>query len=130
MQDELEYRTENRTCRTVIFSCLLFSLARGFHEYRKMWAQRSTMQTLSVKQEKGNLYDPYAIGLYTKIRGKITTMSLVGHLPREISRFCKFYIEYGGNITAIVRDSKFRRQEISFTPRRSGDSCYIDGCTR
>ena len=61
MQDELE-STELRTEleeRSFSLACA----SRGFHEYRK-----------------GNLYDPYAIGLYTKIRGKITTMSLVGHL--------------------------------------------------
>jgi hypothetical protein len=64
--------------------------ARGFHEYRKIWAPRINQQ-LIVKHQSGNLFDPYAIGLFTKIRGKIEPLSLVGHLPREISRFSKFF---------------------------------------
>lgn len=91
-----------------------FSLAcasRGFHEYRKIWAPRINQQ-LTVKPESENLFDPYAIGLFTKIRGKIEPLSLVGHLPREISRFCKFFIEYGGNIEANVCDIKFRRSPL------------------
>lgn len=91
-----------------------FSVAcasRGFHEYRKIWALRINQQ-LIVKPESGNLFDPYAIGLFTKIRGKIEPLSLVGHLPREISRFCKFFFEYGGNIEATVCDIKFRRSPL------------------
>ena len=63
---------------------------------------------------KGNLYDPYAIGLYTKIRGKITSMSLVGHLlaKRNFEILYIQYIEYGGNMTAIVRDSNFWRSPL------------------
>ena len=59
--------------------------ARGFHEYRKSWAP-TINHKLIVKLQTGNLFDPYAIGLFTKIRGKIEALSLVGHLPREISR--------------------------------------------
>ena len=85
--------------------------ARGFHEYRKIWAPRINQQ-LIVKHQSGNLFDPYAIGLFTKIRGKIEPLSLVGHLPREISRFSKFFLEYGGNMKASVRDIKFRRSPL------------------
>ena len=92
----------------------LFSLAyaaRGFHEYRKIWAP-TINQKLIVKPQTRNLFDPYAIGLFTKIRGKIEPLSLVGHLPREISRFSKFYLEYGGNMKASVRNVKFRRSPL------------------
>ena len=92
----------------------LFSLAcaaRGFHEYRKIWAP-TINQKLIVKPQTRNLFDPYAIGLFTKIRGKIEPLSLVGQLPREISRFSKFYLEYGGNMKASVRNVKFRRSPL------------------
>ena len=85
--------------------------ARGFHEYRKIWAPTINHE-LIVKPQTGNLFDPYAIGLFTKIRGKIEPLSLVGHLPREISRFSKFYLEYGGSMKASVRDVKFRRSPL------------------
>ena len=85
--------------------------SRGFHEYRNIWAPRINQQ-LIIKPESGNLFDLYAIGQFTKIRGKIEPLSLVGHLPREISRFCKFFIEYGDNIKATVCDIKFRRSPL------------------
>ena len=85
---------------TDVPSFSLSCAARGFHEYR------------IVKPQTRNLFDPYAIGLFTKIRGKIEPLSLVGHLPREISRFSKFYLEYGGNMKASVRDVKFRRSPL------------------
>ena len=33
------------------------------------------------------------MGLYSEIKGKIESLTLVGHLPREISRFCKYFLE-------------------------------------
>ena len=90
---------------------LSFSLscaARGFHEQRKIWAPTINHE-LIVKPQTGNLFDPYAIGLFTKIKGKIEPLFLVGHLPREISRFSKFDLEYRGSMKASVRDVKFGR---------------------
>ena len=75
--------------------------SRGFHEYRKIWLPKLG-QRLTVKRDKANLFDPYSIGLYCQIKGKIEKLSIVGHLPREISRFCKFYLEYNGVINATV----------------------------
>ena len=58
------------------------------------------------------MYDPYSIALRTRIRGKIEPTSIVGHIPREISRFCRYFIAYGGKIKASVRDTKFRRSPL------------------
>lgn len=85
--------------------------SRGFHEYRKIWSPKLG-QKLIVKREKANVFDPYAMGLYCKIKGKIENLTLVGHLPREISRFCKFYVEYSGELGATVRSTKFRRSPL------------------
>lgn len=85
--------------------------SRGFHEYRKIWLPKLG-QRLTVKRDKANLFDPYSIGLYCQIKGKIDKLSIVGHLPREISRFCKFYLEYNGVINATVRMTKFRRSPL------------------
>ena len=60
--------------------------SRGFHEYRKIWLPKLA-QKLTIKCDKVNLFDPYAIGLYCEIKGKIEKLSLVGHLPREIFRW-------------------------------------------
>ena len=85
--------------------------SRGFHEYRKIWSPKYG-QKLTIKRDKLNLFDPYSIGLFCEIKGKIEKLSLVGHLPREISRFCKFFLEYDGFLDATVRMTKFRRSPL------------------
>ena len=42
------------------------------------------------------MYDPYALALLTKLAETILEMDIVGHLPREISRFCRYFVNYGG----------------------------------
>ena len=69
-------------------------------------------QKLTVKRDKINLFDPYVIGLYCKIKGKIEEQSLIGHLPWEILRFCRFFLEYDGLLDATVRAAKFRRSSL------------------
>ena len=66
---------------------------------------------LSIRT-KNNVCNPYSIGLYTRLQGKIELESLVVHLPREISRFCKFYLEYKGELMAIVHDTNFCRYSL------------------
>jgi hypothetical protein len=85
-----------------VISLSLACASRGFHEYRQIWAPRINLHFSTLH----NIFDPYAIGLSIKIRGNIKPLSLVGHLPPEISRFCKFFIN-GGNMKATGRDFKF-----------------------
>ena len=40
--------------------------------------------------------------LYREIRGKIGDRSLIGHLPREMSRFVKIYLEDTSILAAVV----------------------------
>ena len=76
--------------------------SRGFHVYRELWKPKLG-QNLQVKQEIGNLHDPFAISLGAKIPGKLTDFDIVGHIPREISRFCHYFKSYGGKIEATDR---------------------------
>ena len=54
----------------------------------------------------------FAISIHASLRDKITASDIVGHIPREISRFCHFFSIYGGAPEGRVRDSKFRRSPI------------------
>ena len=51
--------------------------------------------------EKSNVYDLYAIALARSTQATVTGIDVVGHLPREISRFCKFFYDYGGKFSAF-----------------------------
>ena len=85
--------------------------SRGFHHYRNVWIPKIDQQ-LEVQHEKNNLHDPYACALFAKSRNKINGKVVVGHIPREISRFCKFFVEYGGELLAHVTSTSFRRSPV------------------
>ena len=85
--------------------------SRGFHVYRTVWKPKLT-DKLMVLFEKTNVSDPYACGIFSKSREKISGKCLVGHMPREISRFCKYFIGYGGKIKAAVVSCQFRRSPL------------------
>lgn len=56
--------------------------------------------------ESGNPNDPYCIAILT------TSENLVGHLPREISRFAYFFMKRGGTLSAHVVCTKRQRSPI------------------
>ena len=59
----------------------------GFHHYRKYWTPEPE-QDLHWCHEKGNVFDRYAIKIC-----EIGKDVAVGHLPKEISRVTKFFID-------------------------------------
>ena len=85
--------------------------SRGFHVYSEIWKPKLG-QKLRLDQEIGNIHDPFAISLGAKLTGKLTDNEIVGHIPREISRFCHYFINYGGKLEAHVTCSKYRPSPI------------------
>ena len=83
----------------------------GFYQYRKFWKPKLG-QTLQIMCESKNVHDPYAMTLVVKSKRKITGSCVAGHLPREISRFCTFYLDYGGKLESTVVCTSFRRSPI------------------
>ena len=83
----------------------------GFHEYRKIWKPKLG-QWLCVAFEKYNDYDPYYCTCYARFKGTIHGRCVVGHIPRELSWFCKYFPDYSGVIDATVTSVDFRRSPI------------------
>ena len=73
---------------------------RGFHVYRDIW-KPSLNQFINFKQEKNNRYDRFAVAGMTILPGTLAA-SIVGHMPRELSRFIWYAIERGARITATL----------------------------
>ena len=61
--------------------------SRGLHVYGNIWSP-NIGQNLVMRQEIGNEHDPFAMSAGANIPGKLTNFDMVGHIPREISRFC------------------------------------------
>ena len=63
------------------------------------------------------LSDPYAVAWKLKHSKKLTA-SVVGHVPREMSRGMSFFLDRGGIVQGIVINEKYQPSPI---PRGVGD---------
>lgn len=68
-------------------------------------------EILHCIHERNNNHDRYAIAATKRLAGRLAD-SIVGHLPREISRYTRFLISRGGNVKVTVVDSKYRRSPL------------------
>ena len=80
-----------------------FSAAfRGYHYYRSIWFPEKEEQ-LDCSHDFGNLFDVFAIKTW-KLDGTV-----VGHLPREISRATKFVLNRDAQTSAILTSTDYSR---------------------
>lgn len=83
---------------------------RGYHEYRSVW-NPVVGESLRARHENDNAHDRYAIAAMKQLPGTIRP-SVVGHLPREISRYTYYIILHGGRVTCQVIDDRHRRSPL------------------
>ena len=79
--------------------------ARGWHVYGKtVWQRPRKRGKLKTEKEKNKQIldvDPYAIAWMLKRKNKLI-LNIVGHVPREISRFIWFFFTHGGKKEASI----------------------------
>ena len=83
---------------------------RGYHEYRVRWVP-ALNEVLSTKREIHNRHDCYAIAVMKRLPGSLSD-SVVGHLPREISRYTYYIIVHGASVSCKVIDVHHRRSPL------------------
>ena len=83
---------------------------RGYHEYKLQWAPVLD-EVLTVQQQPTNPHDCYAIAVKKRLPGTLYD-SVVGHLPKEISRYTYFIINHGGRVTCKVKKTHYRRSPL------------------
>ena len=66
---------------------------------------------LRCSDERNNIYDRYAIAANKRLRGRLAD-SIIGHLPREISRATRFFLLRGGMVHLKVTDENYRRSPL------------------
>ena len=79
---------------------------RGYHYYKKFWNPQKE-QVLECFHENQNLFDQFAIKVC-----EIGQENPVGHLPREISRVTKFFMDRGAIVSAQLTSEHYRRSPI------------------
>ena len=78
---------------------------RGFHFYRRYW-QPQEKEKLLCLYESGNAFDRFAIKT-VKENGET-----VGHLPREISRVTKYFLDRGITMHCELSSQHYRRSPL------------------
>ena len=70
------------------------SVVRGHHIYKSVWTPYNG-EVLTVEPETGNEHDQYAVAI-------LNNDNVVGHVPREMSRICYYFIRSGGSIDCKI----------------------------
>lgn len=78
---------------------------RGFHYYRRFWKPKEN-EKLDCMHEPGNVFDQFAIKTVDE-RGEI-----VGHLPKEISRVTKYFLDRGFSMYCKLTSRHYRRSPL------------------
>ena len=78
---------------------------RGYHYYRRYW-QPLENEKLFCTYESKNVFDRFAIKT-TKENGDI-----VGHLPKEISRVTKYYLDRGATMHCQLSTTRYNRSPL------------------
>ena len=89
--------------------------SRGYHVYGKsIWSNPKKRECLIGEQEidpVALLEDPYSIAWKLQKKDKLVPV-VVGHIPREISRFVWYFIKYGGKVCSQVHSEHPRLSPI------------------
>lgn len=78
---------------------------RGFHYYRRFWKPKEN-EKLDCMHEPGNVFDRFAIKTVDE-RGET-----VGHLPKEISRVTKYFLDRGFSMYCKLTSRHYRRSPL------------------
>jgi len=105
-------------CQVVRYDNNLAKIAsRGYHEYRNStWRNAKAAESKSRKVEKetsatSKSIDTYACAIKIKNR-YFENWITVGHIPREISRHCYFFIKEGGQISGHLVSTNYKPSPI------------------
>ena len=67
---------------------------RGYHVYQTIWLAAIGEQ-LTCTREPGHPTDRYAVAV-------IKDSTIIGHLPKKISKICSLFLRRGGSIQCTV----------------------------
>ena len=77
---------------------------RGYHVYKDIWAA-AIGEELECSREPTNMADRYAVA----VRNEET---IIGHLPRKISKVCSLFLRRGGSIRCTVTGSRRHSSDL------------------
>ena len=97
----------NFKTKTQRFTKFTFDLyVPGFHVYQTVWSPIIGEEDLECKHEKENEEDEFAIGVY---RYDLQRETLVGYIPRNISKFVDKFLQLPNSKLERARDKLLSR---------------------
>ena len=77
----------------------------GYHYYRRFWRPKENKKLICL-HEPGNIFVRFAIKTISE-NGEIA-----GHLPKEISRITKYFLERGASMYCTLSSEHYRRSPL------------------
>lgn len=78
---------------------------RGYHYYRRFWQPKENEKLICL-HEPGNAFDRFAIKTVSE------NGETVGHLPKEISRITKYFLDRGASMYCTLSSEHYRRSPL------------------
>jgi hypothetical protein len=79
------------------FQLTVSTAVRGYHVYKDVWFPELA-ETFHCQQDTNNKHDRYAVSVFVSA----DALETVGHLPREISKVCFYFLQHDGSIHGEV----------------------------
>ncbi len=95
---DVDMAEESATANQFVVKCSV----RGHHVYKRIWTPR-VGESLGTFCEEDNEHDKYAVAVH-----RDSSATIVGHIPREITRTCHFFLKSKGEITGEVSGKRRR----------------------
>ena len=77
---------------------------RGYHVYKDIWAEAIGEELVCIR-EPTNTADRYAVAVLRR-------ETIIGHLPRKISKVCSLFLRRGGSIRCTVTGSRRHSSDL------------------
>ena len=78
---------------------------RGYHYYRRFWQPKENEKLICL-HDPGNTFDRFAIKTVSE------NGETVGHLPKEISRITKYFLDRGASMYCTLSSEHYRRSPL------------------
>ena len=89
---------------TMAMTFWIGSTVRGHHVYKAAWSPYIG-EELPVQREVNNIHDDFAVAV-------LKNGNTVGHVPREISRVCWYFLHKSGSEMTCIVNGDRRRSEV------------------
>ena len=84
---------------------------RGHHVYKDVWTP-ILHECLQTRQDLGNAEDEFAVRVIKNDPASLNPELTVGHVPRELSRLCWYFLQNDGEITTFEIIGSRRRSSL------------------